>query len=200
MAPSDTAGRKSPGSVRSKRRGAGGNRVNSASACYCENNKDMGKIQEQFSRLNAETADEIAIPVLEEDVTAGVKPVKTGAVRVEKHVEKRLRKVETPLVHENLEIRRVPVNRIVKEMPGIRRQGETIIIPVVEEELVVSKRLVVREEVHLIRHRTKGRVTKEVTLHREIAKIHRLDADGRRVDRDPQPESGRRRRRPSLLT
>lgn len=199
MAPSDTAGKKSPASVRSKRRGVGGNRVDPASACYRGNENDMSKIQEQSPRLNAESADEIVVPVLEEHVIAGAKPVKTGAVRVEKHVEKRLRKVETPLLHENVEIRRVPVNRVVTEMPGIRKRGETTIIPVVEEELIISKRLVVREEIHLIRHRTKGRVTKEVTLHRETATVHRLDADGRRVDRDPQPESGRRRR-PSLLT
>ena len=138
----------------------------------------MGKIQEQSSHLNAENADEIIVPVLEEGVIAGAKPVKTGAVRVEKQVEKRVRKVQTPLVHENVEIRRVPVNRVVTEMPGVRKRGETTIIPVVEEELVISKRLVLREEVHLIRHRTKVRVTKEVTLHRETATVHRLDADG----------------------
>ena len=159
----------------------------------------MGKIEEQSSPLNVESADEIVVPVLEEDVIASAKPVKTGAVRVEKHVEKRLRKLEMPLVDEKVEIRRVPVNRVVTEMPGTRRQGETIIIPVVEEELIISKRLVIREEIHLIRHRTKRRVTKEVTVHREIAKVHRLDADGRSFDRDSQPESGRRRRRPSLV-
>lgn len=153
----------------------------------------MGKIQEQSSRLNAENAGEIVVPVLEEGVIAGAKPVKTGAVRVEKHVEKRVRKVQAPLVQENVEIRRVPVNRVVTEMPGVRKQGQTTIIPVVEEELVISKRLVVREEIHLIRHHSNARVTKEVTLRRETAKVHRLDADGRRVDRDPHPESGRRR-------
>ncbi len=174
--------------------------MNSTSACYYGKEKDMGKIQEQSSRRNAESADETVVPVIEEDVIAGARPVKTGAVRVEKHVEKRVRKVQTPLVHENVEIRRVPVNRVVKEMPGIHTRGETTIIPVVEDELIITKRVVIREEIHLIRHRSNARVTKEVAVHREIAKVHRLDADGRRVDGDPQPESGRRRRRPSLLT
>jgi len=172
--------------------------VKSASACHGARVKNMGKTQQQSAPANAESAG-IVVPVLEEDVIAGAKPVKTGAVRVEKHVEKRVRKIETPLLHENVEIRRVPVNRVVTEIPGIHKQGETIVIPVVEEEMVISKRLVVREEIHLIRHRTKDRVSKEVTLNRESATVHRLDADGRIIDRDPQPESGRRRRRRSLL-
>ena len=144
MALSDTAGKKSPANVSSKRRGAGGNWVYSVSVRNPRRDKDM-KIQGLSSRFNAETADEIVVPVVEEDVIAGAKPVKTGAVRVEKHVQKRLRKIETPLMRENVEIRRVPVNRVATETPRIRKQGETTIIPVVEEELVISKRLIVKE-------------------------------------------------------
>ena len=159
----------------------------------------MGKRQERSDPVNAESADETVVPVLEEQVIAGAKPVKTGAVRVEKRVEKHLRKIETPLWREAVEVRRVPVNRTVTEMPQIRKQGERTIIPVVEEDLVISKRLVLREEIHLIRHRTKERVSKEVALNRESAIVHRLDGEGRIIDRDPQPVPGRRRRRRSLL-
>jgi len=37
--------------------------------------------------------DEIAIPVIEEEMVAGTRTVKTGSVRIDKHVEKRIRKV-----------------------------------------------------------------------------------------------------------
>ena len=69
------------------------------------------------------------MPVIEEEVAAGVKAVKTGAVRVDKHVEKRIRKVEGPLLHEDVEVRRVPVNRVVTEAPPVRRKGDTVIVP-----------------------------------------------------------------------
>jgi uncharacterized protein (TIGR02271 family) len=127
--------------------------------------------------------EDVVIPVIEEEIAAGVKAVKTGAVRVDKHVEKRIRKLDTPLLHEDVEVRRVPVNRVVTEMPKPRRKGDTVIVPVVEEELVISKRLVLKEEIHMVKRRTKDRFVKEVELNRERAVVHRLDAEGRVLER-----------------
>jgi uncharacterized protein (TIGR02271 family) len=141
--------------------------------------------------MNSEESEELVLPVIEEEIAAGVKAVKTGSVRVDKHVEKRLRKVEGPLLHEDVEVRRVPVNRVVTEPPAVRRKGDTVIVPVVEEELVVTKRLVLKEEIHLIKRRTKDRFVKEVEVNRERAEVHRLDADGRIVAR-PTRTAGRR--------
>lgn len=125
--------------------------------------------------------EEVVIPVVEEELDAEARPVPTGGVRVDKHVEQRIRKIEAALVHEEVEVRRVPVNRVVTEVPAVRKKGDTIIVPVVEEELVVTKRLVLREEVHLIKHRAKERFVKEVALDRERAEVSRLDAQGRVV-------------------
>jgi uncharacterized protein (TIGR02271 family) len=127
--------------------------------------------------------EETVIPVVEEELDAGTRAVKTGAVRIDKHVEKRIRKVEAPLIHEDIEVRHVPVNRVVTEAPKARRRGDTVIVPVVEEELIVTKRLVLKEEIHLIKRRTKDRVVKEVELNREHAEVRRLDAQGRVIDR-----------------
>ena len=137
--------------------------------------------------------EEFVIPVVEEEIDATTRAVKTGSVRVDKHVEKRTRKVEAPLIHENVEIRRVPVNRVVDVAPKTRRTGDTIVIPVVEEELVITKRLVLKEEIHLITHRTKDRSVQEVELNRESAEIRRLDAEGRIIDSPaPRRPPGRR--------
>jgi len=133
--------------------------------------------------MSSEESEDLVVPVIEEELAAGVKAVKTGAVRVEKHVEKRLRKVEGPLLHEDVEVRRVPVGRVVTEPPAVRRKGDTVIVPVVEEELVVTKRLVLKEEIHLIKRRTKERFAQQVEVNRERAEVHRLDADGRILDR-----------------
>ncbi len=120
--------------------------------------------------------DEVVVPVIEEELATGTRQVTTGAVRVEKRVEKRVRRVTAPALREEVEIRRVPVNRVVDEAPKSRRQGNTVIVPVVEEELVVTKRLVLKEEIHLIKRRTKERVVKEVELGRERAAVKRLKA------------------------
>jgi uncharacterized protein (TIGR02271 family) len=123
--------------------------------------------------------DEVVVPVIEEEIDTGVRAVKTGSVRVDKKVEKRVRRVSAPMLHEDVEIRRVPINRVVDVAPKSRRQGNTVIVPVVEEELVVTKRLVLKEEIHLVKRRTRDRVVKEVEVGRERARVRRLDADGR---------------------
>jgi uncharacterized protein (TIGR02271 family) len=132
-----------------------------------------------------EERNDIVIPVVEEEVVAGARPVKSGGVRVDKHVDQRIRRVQVPLLHEEVEVRRVPVNKVVKEAPSVRRQGEVVIVPVVEEELIITKRLVLKEEIHLITRRTKDRFVKDVTVDRERAVVHRLDAEGRVVDTRP---------------
>jgi uncharacterized protein (TIGR02271 family) len=143
--------------------------------------------------VREEDRDDVVVPVIEEEVAAGVRAVKTGAVRVDKHVEKRIRKLAAPLLHEDVEVRRVPINRVVTEPPRVRKKGDTVIVPVVEEELVVTKRLVLKEEIHLVKRRTKDRVVKEVELSREHAEVHRLDAEGRVMDRRQKTRMAGRR-------
>ena len=145
----------------------------------------MDKDREQPLK-DEEHSEDVVIPVVEEEVVAGAVPVKTGSVRVDKHVEKRIRRIETPLVHEEVEVRRVPVNRVVTEVPVTRTRGDTVIIPVVEEQLAVTKTLVLKEEIHLIKHRTRDRFVKEVEVDRESAEVHRLDSSGRVVDPPPK--------------
>jgi uncharacterized protein (TIGR02271 family) len=142
--------------------------------------------------LDSQLEEDVVVPVVEEELEAGTRAVKTGSVRVDKHVEKRIRKIEAPLIHEDVEVRRVAVNRVVTERPAIRKSGDTVIVPVVEEELIVTRRLVLKEEIHLIRRRSKDRFVKEVELSRERAEIRRLDAEGRIIDA-PSPRTVSRR-------
>jgi uncharacterized protein (TIGR02271 family) len=141
--------------------------------------------------------EDLVIPVVEEEIAAGAQPVKTGSVRVEKHVDRRIRRIETDLLQEEVEIRRLPVNRVVEEPPAIRRDGDVIIVPVVEEELIVTKRFVLKEEIHLVKRRTRNHFEKEIPVEKERAEIRRLDAHGRVIDaprrRAPAPRTPPRR-------
>ena len=143
--------------------------------------------------MNDETEaarEDVVIPVVEEELEAGTEAVKTGSVRVDKHVEKRIRTIDMPLVHEEVEVQRVAVNRVVKEMPQVRKTGDRIIVPVVEEEVVITKRLILKEEIHLVKKRTKDRFVKEVELDRERPEVKRLDASGRIVNSRPARKRG----------
>ncbi|HYO80442.1 MAG TPA: DUF2382 domain-containing protein [Bryobacteraceae bacterium] len=57
------------------------------------------------------------------------------------------------LFTEEAEVKRVSVNRMVTEAPQTRIEGEVTIVPVVEEVLVIEKRLLLKEEIHIVRRR-----------------------------------------------
>lgn len=155
---------------------------------------------EENEQVLEDASEEVVVPVIEEQLVAGARPVKTGSVRVDKHVDKRIRKIDLPLLHEDVEIRRVAVNRVIPEMPSIRKKGDTVIVPVVEEEIVVTKRLVLKEEIYLMKRRTKDRFVREVELETERAEVKRLDAQGRVIDSPAQrPAAARPARRRSVL-
>ncbi|MDP9169246.1 MAG: YsnF/AvaK domain-containing protein [Acidobacteriota bacterium] len=122
------------------------------------------------------------IPIIEEEVTAEGQPVKTGSVRVQKHVEQRIERIEDDVLRDAAEIRRVPIGRAIAEMPKLRQEGGVTIVPIVEEEITVSKRLILKEELHIIRRRTVERVVKEVPILRESAVVEHLDKEGRVID------------------
>ena len=119
----------------------------------------------------AEEQEVAAIPLVEERVTVGKRQVETGRYRVRISVEEREERVPVELSHDEVEIERVPKNLAVQELPSVRLEGTTTIIPVVEEVVVVEKRLVLVEEIHVRRRSTT--VTEEIpiTLRAEQAAI-----------------------------
>ena len=128
------------------------------------------------SRGAADT-ERIVVPVVEERVRVDKEVVETGRVHIRKTVREQSQDVEVPLKSEELEVRRIEVGRIVddpKNPPRPRQEGDTYIVPVLEEVAVVEKRLVLREELHIRRkeHQTVHRET--VDVRQEEAHVERL--------------------------
>jgi uncharacterized protein (TIGR02271 family) len=124
-------------------------------------------------------AEEVAaIPLVEERLEVGKRQVQSGRVKVRVAVDTREETVPAELRHDQVEIRRVPRNVSATELPAVRLEGETTIIPVVEEQLVVEKRLVLVEEIHVAR-RSETKVEEiPVVLRSERAEIEREGAEG----------------------
>lgn len=125
------------------------------------------------------------IPLLEEALSVGKRRVETGRVLVRVRVEEREQPVELELEREEVEVRRVPVGRPVDAVPETRREGDTLIVPVVEEEVVLTKRLVLREEIHLTRRATRRTERTSVALRSERAAVTRAEGDGAETAVDP---------------
>ena len=119
-------------------------------------------------------AEEVAaIPLVEERLEVGKRRVESGRVKVRVAVDRREEMVPAELAHDQVQIRRIPRNVAVIELPGVRLEGDTTIIPVVEEQLVVEKRLVLVEEIHVIRRTETSVEQVPVTLLSERAEIER---------------------------
>ena len=92
-------------------------------------------------------------------------------------VHERTETVDEPVVRELVDIERVPVNRIVDATPRTREEGDYLIIPVVEEQIVIEKRLVLKEEIRVRKTRTPERHREDVVLRSEDAEVVRVGGD-----------------------
>lgn len=117
---------------------------------------------------------ETVIPLIEEHLRIAKRRQETGRIRVAVTTAAETRLVEEVLRDRHVEIERVPVDRPVSEVPPIREEGDTLVIPVLEEVLVVERRLVVREEVRLRLRNEERREAMPVTLRRQQASVERL--------------------------
>ncbi len=130
------------------------------------------------SRQQTPVTDEATLRLLAEDLSVDRTVVETGRVRVRTVTRTREEAVDVPLVRENYEVTRVPVGRVVEAMPPVRQEGDTMVMPVVEEIVVTERRLVLREEVHIRRVRTTEQHQESVTLRYQEAEVTRLPAYG----------------------
>ena len=130
---------------------------------------------------------ETVVPLHEETVSVGKRRIERGRVRVTTTVGEREEIVRQALEQEDVEVTRVPIGREVDARPEIRQDGDTTIIPLVEEVLVVERRLVLREEIHVRRQTRTVQAEQPVTLRSEDATIERIDSAGIGSDRIDEP-------------
>ena len=99
--------------------------------------------------MSGEDPAETVLPVVEETLHLGKRLVETGRVRVSLSTTVEEEVLRETLLRRHAEVERRPVGRTVTEAPRVRQEGDLVIIPVVEEVLVVEKRLVLKEEILL---------------------------------------------------
>jgi len=112
-----------------------------------------------------------AVPRIEESLSVAKRSVMTGRVRVRKTVRRRTQTLDIALQREQAVVRRVPVNRIVAGPVAVRRQGSVTIVPVLEEVPVVTKQLVLKEELHIEMRTSRSRARRDVVLRSENVEV-----------------------------
>jgi len=120
------------------------------------------------------SVDEDVISVIEENLVIDTVKRVTGEISVTKNVVSENLDIPAPVVETTYVETRKPIGEPVDAMPETRTEGDTLIIPVVREETVVTKRLVLVEEIHLTRKTVKSEKTFPVVLRTEEVTINRL--------------------------
>ena len=127
---------------------------------------------------------EVVLPVVQEELDVSKRTVLREHVRLTKTVTQEEQQVDVPLFEEHIEIERVPVERVVEAPSPPRQEGDTWIVPVYEEVVVVEKRLLLREEVHVKRSRRETHKPQSVTLRREDIEVARSDPNDTNAARE----------------
>ena len=114
------------------------------------------------------------VPVLAEELEVHTRVVETGKVRLTKVVHEREVQVDEPLWREEVEVTRVPIQRVVDGPVPMREEHGTTILSVVEEVLVVEKRWMLREEIHIRTQRIETHQSQRITLRSEDVQVERV--------------------------
>lgn len=158
-----------------------------------------GGTDEDLTPLELRAEEELVLPVVEETAHIEKRLREKGRVRVSTQTET-IEKVLRESLHGNtVGVSRLPIDRVIKEgepVPKTRTEGSVTIIPILEEVLVVEKRLILKEEVHIRETSTNEDVEVPVTLRKQRAVIERIGPEGaepttptEETDHDPDDHS-----------
>jgi uncharacterized protein (TIGR02271 family) len=125
--------------------------------------------------LDVQLGEGRVIPVIQEELDVTLRQVERGGVRIHKRVEEREEFVEQPTYREEVSVERVAIGRPIDKEFGPYKEGDTLIIPVLEEMLVVEKRLVLKEEIRVTKRRIDEVEQARVVLRQEHVDIENLD-------------------------
>jgi uncharacterized protein (TIGR02271 family) len=125
---------------------------------------------------------QLHIPVVQEALQVDKRAVDTGrGVRLHKTVSEHEQRIDVPLQCDELDIEHVAIGQVVAEsaLPRTRQEGDTLVVPVLEEVLVVQKQLVLKEELRITRRRTQTHASQNVVLKSEQVTAERFDDSGK---------------------
>jgi uncharacterized protein (TIGR02271 family) len=114
----------------------------------------------------------VVIPVIQEFLHVGKQTIETGRMIATKSVKDEVADISVTLNRDEVSIERIPIGKFIEsEAPKSRYEGDTLIIPVVKEELVIQKRLVLVEEIRVSKRKATSEFTDQVTLRKEDVEI-----------------------------
>ena len=121
--------------------------------------------------------EDLRIPLPVEEVSVSRREIKRANVQIALNTRTREQLIAEELTHFRVEIERFSIDQTVEAVPPIRQEGDITIIPVVEEVVIVERRLVLKEEVRVRRVSTKEQHQETVVLRQQEAVVTREGPD-----------------------
>ncbi len=119
--------------------------------------------------------EETHFPLYAEDLTVSKRQIAGDVVQVGTITRENEYFVDETLNHKRVQIDRIPIGRQVDAVPPIRQEGDTTVLSVVEETVVVERRLILKEEIHIRRLHVSERHQEAVILRKQEAVITRIE-------------------------
>jgi stress response protein YsnF len=123
----------------------------------------------------APMSDQMRIPIVEEEAFLLKQQIDRERVSVRTSTDEQEVVVHDRVHIEHVDVTRVPKDVEVPQAPAIRVEDDVTIVPVLEERLVIEKRLFLVEELHLRRVVTSEEIAIPTTLRRTHVDIERED-------------------------
>jgi uncharacterized protein (TIGR02271 family) len=114
-----------------------------------------------------------SLSLLEEQLSVVRQRIEGDTIRVSTVTSTTEEHVAEEVSHERIEVEHIAIGRQVDTAPPVREEGEVTIIPVVEEILVIEKRLFLKEEVHIRRVRVPATHRETITLRKQDVVVER---------------------------
>jgi uncharacterized protein (TIGR02271 family) len=131
---------------------------------------------ETVSGVTGREDDEVRVRRSEEELLVGRREREAGTMRIRKRVRTEIEHLEVPKKRVEVTVERVPVEESRSGEEGITAtpqiEEEEIVVPVVEEEIVVEKRPVVKEEI-----RIRKQVVEDVEVIEEDVRKEEVEID-----------------------
>jgi stress response protein YsnF len=121
------------------------------------------------------------LPIVEEELQVGKRRIESERIQVRMRTDLAEELVRQELAGEHLEVERVPIDLLIEpgsDLPRIRTEGSVTIFPVLEEVVVVEKRLRLKEEVRITKLVTTETTETSITVRKQRAIIERLNSEG----------------------
>ena len=140
--------------------------------------EESGAYADYSETTSGTDEDELRVQRSEEELAAGTREREAGQLKVRKRVRTDRETIEVPTRHEEVSVERVPASG---EATEAQIGDDEVVVPVTEEEVVVGKRAVAKEEV---------RIRKDVVSDTEV-----VEEDVRREEIEVEDDTSTRRTR-----